>query len=76
VGESSRNHESLLKEGRSIAALPLSSHWLPVMPIPDFFGPNLKVERANHHIGQLEIIFNTHISRNMERLRLKKKVEG
>jgi hypothetical protein len=46
------------------------------MPIPDFFGPNLKVERAKHHIGQLEMIFANHMSRNMERLRPKKNSRG
>ena len=47
-----------------------------VMPMPDFYGPNLKVERAKHHIDQLEIIFDTHISRNIERLRPKKNSRG
>jgi hypothetical protein len=44
--------------------------------IPDFYGPNLKVERAKHHIDQLEVIFSTHISRNMERLRPKENSRG
>jgi hypothetical protein len=46
------------------------------MTIPDFYGPNLKVERAKHHIDQLEVIFATHISRNVQRLRPKKNSRG
>jgi len=38
------------------------------MPI-DFYGPNLKVERAEHHIDQLNTIFGQFVSNNMKRMR-------
>jgi hypothetical protein len=44
----------------------------PPMTAPDFYGPNLKVERAKHHIDNLETIFEQFISRNIKRLRLKR----
>jgi hypothetical protein len=42
------------------------------MAAPDFYGPNLKVERAKHHIDSLETIFEQFISHNIKRLRLKR----
>jgi hypothetical protein len=42
------------------------------MTTPDFYGPNLKVERAKHHIDSLETIFEQFISRNIKRLRPKR----
>lgn len=35
----------------------------------NFFGPRLKVERADHHIGQLETIFRDYVRKNLKRLR-------
>jgi hypothetical protein len=39
------------------------------MPTSVFYGPLLKIERADHHIGQLESIFRSFIRDNMSRLR-------
>jgi hypothetical protein len=38
----------------------------------DFYGPYLKVERAEHHVRQLETIFRHYIADNMKRLRPKR----
>ena len=32
------------------------------MPVPDFYGPNLKIERSKHHINSLESIFEDYVS--------------
>jgi hypothetical protein len=39
----------------------------------DFHGPNLKVERAGHHIDQLEGLFGQFVRENMKRLRPERK---
>lgn len=39
----------------------------------DFYGPRLKVERAEHHIDKLEAVFGQYIRDNMKRLRPERK---
>lgn len=36
------------------------------MPPPDFYGPELKAERAEHHVDHLEAIFTTFIEENRQ----------
>ena len=38
------------------------------MAAPDFYGPNLKVERADQHINDLEAIFDAYVLENIKRL--------
>ena len=40
---------------------------------PDFYGPWLKVERAEHHISDLETRFRNYVSSNVKRLRPERK---
>lgn len=42
----------------------------------DFYGPNLKMDRAEHHINELESIFRRYVIDNMRRARPKKKRDG
>jgi hypothetical protein len=42
------------------------------MSVPDFYGPNLKIERAKHHINSLEAFFKQYISHNIKRLHPKR----
>ena len=38
------------------------------MPPPDFSGPELKTERAEHHIDQLEVIFDAFVRKNTKKI--------
>ncbi len=42
----------------------------------DFYGPKLKMDRADHHIGELEAIFRRYVLDNMRRSRPQKKRDG
>ncbi|HEY1225510.1 MAG TPA: hypothetical protein VGE54_09805 [Brevundimonas sp.] len=45
------------------------------MPL-EFYGPRLKLDRAKHHIDELETIFRRYVIDNMRRSRPKKKRDG
>lgn len=51
----------------------MSSNLSSLMGRPDFYGPRLKLERAEHHIDKLEAILRQYVRDNMKRLRAKDK---